>query len=255
MKQNETKDDDARDDAVAEQSPRFEELTVPLLEPLGGVKELSAVIGVPEWWPTGARAAVAFAHGSASDMNDPVILDLQRRLTENKCLTLRFNFPFGEQGRRSGTDSMEVMERAFRAALSLLGRDPTQAPAHLILAGKGTGGHVAARLATARLPITGLAFLGYPLHPQDKPGNVAADSLYRITAPMLFLQGTRDRRCDVDVLRKTLSRVGAPTTLHVCEDANQNFRVPKRSARTDEAVLDEVYASLRSWLSRVIGEL
>lgn len=240
---------------MAEQSPRFERTVVPLPEPLGGVEQLSAVLGVPEWWPTGARVAVAFAHGSASNMDDPVIEELQQKLTENKCLTLRFNFPFGEQRKRAGTDSMEVMERAFRAALSVLGRDTSQAPAHLILAGKGTGARVAAKLATARLPITGLAFLGYPLHPQDRPDEVQADSLYRITAPMLFLQGTRDRRCDVDTLRRTLARVGAPTTLHVCEEANQNFRVPKRSIRTDEAVRAEIYSSLRGWLSRVIGDV
>jgi predicted alpha/beta-hydrolase family hydrolase len=240
---------------VVEPSPRHQELTIPLPEPLGGVKELSAVLGVPEWWPTGARVAVAFAHGSASDMNDPVIVELHRRLAESKCLTLRFNFPFGELGKRSRTDSPDVMDRAFRAALSVFGRDATQAPAHLILVGKGTGALVAAKLATSRLPIGGLAFLGYPLHPQGKPENVDADSLYRIAAPMLFLQGTRDRRCNVDTLRRTLGRVGAPTTLQVIDDADKDFKVPKRSLRRTEDVQGEVYASLRGWLSRVIGEL
>jgi predicted alpha/beta-hydrolase family hydrolase len=240
---------------VVEPSPKFEEITIPLPEPLGGVEQISAVLGVPEWWPTGARVAVAFAHGSASDMDDPVIVELHRRLAENKCLSLRFNFPFGELGKRTGTDSLEVMDRAFRAALSVLGRDATQAPAHLILAGKGTGARVAAKLATARLPIGGLVFLGYPLHPQDRKEKIEADSLYRITAPMLFLQGTRDRRCDVDTLRKTLGRVGAPTTLQVFEDADKDFKIPKRSQRTDEEVRGELYNSLRGWLSRVVGEI
>jgi hypothetical protein len=239
---------------VVEQSPRFEELKIRLPEPTGGVEEISAVLGIPEWWPTGSRVAVVMAHGSASNMDDPVITDLHQRLTEQKFLSLRFNFPFGEAGRRSGTDSDDVMDRTFRAAMSVLGRDATQAPAHLILAGKGAGASVAARLATARLRIAGLFFLGYPLHPQDKKEKVQPESLFRITSPMLFVQGTRDRRCDVDTLRDTLRGVGASTRLHVCEEADQNFKVPKRSLRNEEEVRAEVFDVVHSWLGKVIGE-
>jgi predicted alpha/beta-hydrolase family hydrolase len=240
---------------VVEQSPRFEELKVRLPEPVSGVEEISTVLGIPEWWPTGSRVAVAIAHGSASNMDDPVIRDVAERLTARKFLTLRFNFPFGEAGKKSGTDSMENMERAFRAALSIFGRDTTQAPAHLVLGGKGTGANVAASLATARLRLAGLFALAYPLHPQDKPEKVQPDDLYRITAPMLFIQGTRDRRCNVDVLRETLRGVGASTRLHVCEDADHNFKTPKRSLRSDEDVRNEVFDVLHDWLETITGEI
>lgn len=238
---------------MVEQSPRFEEIKIRLPEHAPGLEEVSAVLGIPEWWPTGSRVAVVIAHGSAANMDDPVIVDLHRRLTEQKFLSLRFNFPFGESGKRSGTDSMEVMEQTFGAALSVLGRDATQAPAHLILGGKGTGAGVAARLATGRLRLSGLFFLGFPLHPQDRKAKVQAESLFRITSPMLFIQGTRDRRCDVDTLRETLRGVGASTRLHVAEEADQNFKVPKRSLRTDEEVHDEAFEVLHSWLGKVIG--
>jgi len=239
---------------VVEQSPRFEEIKVRLPERVGSVDEISAVLGIPEWWPTGSRVAVAIAHGSAGNMDDPVISEVHRRLTEQRVLCLRFNFPFGEAGRRSGTDSADVMDRTFRAALSVFGRDATQAPAHLILGGKGTGAAVAARLATARLRIAGLFFLGYPLHPQDRKQKVQADALFRITSPMLFVQGTRDRRCDVETLRETLRGVGASTRLHVCEDADHNFKVPKRSLRNEEEVRNEVFDVVHDWLARVIGD-
>jgi hypothetical protein len=187
-------------------------------------------------------------------MDDPILLDLHERLTLKRFLALRFNFPFAEAGRRSGTDSVEVMERAFRAALSVLGRDMTNTPAQLVLGGKGAGAAVAARLGTARLRIGGLLFLGFPLHPQDRKEKVQAESLYRITAPMLFVQGTRDRRCDVATLREILRGVGAPTRLHVCEDADQNFKVPKRSLRNEAEVRDEVFGVVYDWLENVVGE-
>ena len=44
-------------------------------------------------------------------------------------MTLRFNFPFAEAGRRASSDSPEVLETTFRAAIAVLGRDPTAAPA------------------------------------------------------------------------------------------------------------------------------
>ena len=107
---------------MVEQSPRFEELKVRLPEPVSGVDEISTVLGIPEWWPTGSRVAVALAHGSGSNMDDPLIAGLHQRLTEQRFLSLRFNFPFGEAGRKSGTDSIDAMDRSFRAALSVLHR-------------------------------------------------------------------------------------------------------------------------------------
>jgi hypothetical protein len=240
---------------VVEQSPRFTELKIRLPEPVAGVEEVSAVLGIPQWWPTGARLAVAIAHGSANNMDDPVIVDLQERLTERKFMTLRFNFPFGEARKKSGTDAMETMERCFRAAISVFGRDKAQAPVLLVLGGKGTGARVAAQLASDRLRIAGMFSLGFPLHPQDRPREIQASSLYRITAPMLFIQGTRDRRCDVDALRETLRGVGASTRLHVCEDADHNFKTPKRSLRSDEEVRGEIFDVLYDWLGKVIGEV
>ena len=240
---------------MVEQSPRFEELKIRLPEPASGIDEVSAVLGIPEWWPTGSRVAIAIAHGSAGNMDAPVIVDLHQRLTEQKFLTLRFNFPFGELGKRSGTNSVEAMEQTFSAALSVLGRDSSQGPAHLILAGKGAGAAVAAKLAGGRLRLAGLFFLGFPLHPQDRKEEVRAESLFRITSPMLFIQGTRDRRCDVDTLRETVRGVGASTQLHVIEEADQNFKVTKRSLRTEQDVRDETFDVLNSWLGRVIGEV
>ena len=51
-------------------------------------------------------------------------MTLCRALTERSYLTLRFNFPFAEAGKRSSADSAAVLERAIRAALNVLGRDP-----------------------------------------------------------------------------------------------------------------------------------
>lgn len=235
---------------MVEPSARFEELEIPLREPVHGLQQLSAVLGVPQWWPTGMRVGAVFAHGSSRDMNDTVLVELQRELTERRILTLRFNFPFGEAGKKRA-DAVPVLRRAYRDAIALLSRDPMAAPAHLFLGGKGLGGRIAADLAATGTRVDGVFFLGFPLHPQGKPEKADPEPLFRIISPMLFLQGERDRQCDIDVLRRILTRVGAPTTLHLLAEADQHFHVLKKSGRTDEMVRLEILTHLEAWMEKV----
>jgi len=237
---------------LIEPSAKFEDLKVPLRDPVQGVSEVSAVLGTPEWWPTGSRVAVAMAHSASGDLNDPLLTYLHRELTARKCLTLRFNFPFAEAGKSHRGDVAEELESAFRSALSVLGRDPTAAPAHLFIGGLGLGAKVAAQMASAAMRIDGLFCLGFPLHPQGKPEKASADMLYRIIAPMLFVQGLRDRSCDIDTLRRCLQRVGAPTRLNLIEEADAHFRVTRKSGIDVASVHAAVLQSVSNWIDSVV---
>lgn len=235
-----------------EPSARFEEVRIPLREPVQDLEEVSGVLGIPEWWPTGSRIGVVIAHSQRMDQSDPQLLELHRKLTERKFLALRFNFPFAE-AKRKNPDPMPVLERCFRSAVAFLGRDPTAAPAHVFLGGKNLGALVAAQLATSRIRFDGLFLLGFPLHVQDHPERLRSESLFRIITPMLFVQGDKDRLCELDTLRRTLSRVGAPTTLHVVQGADHSFRVAKKSGRTPEDVQRELLDALESWIRKTLG--
>ena len=146
-----------------------------------------------------------------------------------------------------------MLRRTLRAAISALGRDPTAAPAHLFLGGKGLGGQVAADLASSRVRVDGLFLLAYPLHPQGKPEKISPDQLFRVVSPVLFLQGSRDRTCEIDLLRQTLTRVGAPTSLFVSEQADRHFKVAKKSGRLEEEVRKELIENLDEWIEKVLG--
>lgn len=242
-----------------QQAAKFEEVTINLPSPLCGVESLSAVVGIPEWWPTGSRVALAIAHDAGSDMNDPLVTTIHRELAGRKVLTIRFNFPFaerrarGSRAKKGQTDGEEDLERAYRAALSILGRDPAAAPSHLFLGGVGLGAQVAARLATARLQLSGVFMLGYPLHPPDEPDQIEADHLYRIIPPMLFVQGSQDPRCDLAALRRCVSRVGAPSTLRIVEQADGSLLAPDRSEIEDEAGRLAIAGVLYEWMEKVLG--
>lgn len=235
----------------AEEASQFEEIRIPLPEPVDGLEAVTGVLGIPEWWPTGSRVSVVLAQGQADA--DPLLDALQRQLTDRKILTLRFPFPYMEAGRKR-PDPMPVLQRTYQAAVATLGRDPTAAPAHIFIGGKNQGALVAAHAATARMRVEGLFFLGYPLHKQDNPAELRAERLFRVITPMLFIQGAKDRHCDLAALRQTLARVGAPVHLHVVEEADHTFRVAKKSGRTPEEVQAEVVASLEAWIARTLGE-
>jgi len=233
-----------------ESSSQFQEIQIRLPEPIHGLDHVRGVLGLPEWWPTGERVAIVFAHGGGSNLDDPLIVALCRALTARSYLTLRFNFPFAEAEMRSSADSSLVLERGFRAALNVLGRDPSALPARLFLGGIGIGARAAASLVADPVRADGLFLLGFPLHPQDKPAQADPEVLFRTTSPMLFVQGDRDRRCDGTALRKALRRVGAPMELYDVPEADGNFRVARRSTRTNEQVQAEVFSVLANWITR-----
>ena len=237
---------------MVETSARFEELRIPLPDPVHGLRDVSAVLGTPRWWPTGARIGVVLAHDTRGNYQDPLLVHLHEQLTERRCLTLRFNFPFAEAG-KTRADPVHVLRRAYRAAVAALGRDPSAAPAHLFIGGIGIGARAAADVAAARLRVDGLLFLGFPLHPPNRPEQAQADELYRAVSPMLFVQGTRDRSCDLEALQRVLTRVGAPTALHVCREADHQLRVLKKSGRSEEEIRAEVLGVVEAWIQKVVA--
>ena len=234
-----------------EPAPRYEDIQIPLRDPVHGLEQLNGVLGIPEWWPTGSRIGIVLAQ--ASQKEDALLESIQRGLTERAYLTLRFRFPYSEAGKKR-PDPMPILRRTYQAAVSILGRDPTAAPAHVFTGGKNLGALVAAHAATSRVPADGLFFLGYPLHKQDNPEEVRADRLFRVISPMLFVQGTRDRHCDLPTLRRTLARVGAPVHLHHVEGADHGLHVPKKSGRTPEEVETEIMTTLADWIRSVLGD-
>jgi predicted alpha/beta-hydrolase family hydrolase len=177
---------------------------------------------------------------------------VQKALTDRKYLTLRFPMPFMQAGKKK-PDDMRVLQRTFESAVAMLSQDPSAAPAHVFIGGKNVGAMVAAHAATTRMRIEGLFFLGFPLHKQDASDDLRNERLYRVISPMLFVQGERDRHCDLDALRTTLGRVGAPVQLHVVKDADHSLRVPKKSERSAEQVQNEILATLDAWIRTTLG--
>lgn len=97
--------------------------------------------------------------------------------------------------------------------------------------------------------VRGIVFLGFPLHPRGSPGTRRAEHLSGVPHPMLFVQGTRDRLADLELLAPVVEALGKRARIHVVEGADHSFEVLKRSGRTGEDVLDEVASAVSEWIA------
>src|SRR5438105_3467520 len=178
--------------------------------------------------PDDARACTVLAHGAGVGMRHSFMVAVANGLAERGIATLRYNFPYMEQGRKR-PDSPKTAQAAVRAAVGEAGRALPGLP--LIAGGKSYGARMTSQ-AQAESPlenVRGLAFLGFPLHVPGQPSDERAEHLSSVKVPMLFLQGARDEFAELDYLKPLLKRLGARATLKLFDDAGHSFRVPART--------------------------
>lgn len=209
---------------------------------------VSSVWGVPQPWS--AERALVLAHGAGNDMHAAFLSWLHETLAGRGTLTVKFNFPYAERGARA-PDRPAVLEATWRAVARSVREDPELAPKQLVLGGKSMGGRFASMIAADGEPCAGLVLLGYPLHPAGQANKLRVDHLMRLHVPTLFVQGTRDALCDIDLLEGALARMSAPVTLHRIEEGDHSFVVPKRLGRDAKEIWAEIADVTEQWLARL----
>jgi hypothetical protein len=122
-----------------------------------------------------------------------------------------------------------------------------------VAGGKSFGGRMTSTAVAEHelVGIGGLVFLGFPLHAPKRQGTERADHLRDVLLPMLFLQGTRDALADLTLLRPLIKQLGHSTTLHVIEEGDHSFKVPKRTGRTMDDVMDDLAQTTAEWIMSV----
>jgi predicted alpha/beta-hydrolase family hydrolase len=200
--------------------------------------------------PVDARACYVMAHGAGAGMAHPFMTAFANDLAERAITTLRYQFPYMERGSKR-PDSPKVAHAAVRAAVAAAPQLLPGLP--LFAGGRSFGGRMTSQAqAASPLPgVRGLAFLGFPLHPSDKPSDERAAHLASVEVPMLFLQGTNDELAHLPLLEAVAGRLGARATLRLFDDADHSFHVPARTRRKDADVRAEMADVLARWIEAV----
>jgi predicted alpha/beta-hydrolase family hydrolase len=193
--------------------------------------------------PRGARALFVLAHGAGAGMRHAFMTALAEALARQGIATLRWEFPYMAAGKRR-VDPPAIAEAAVQAVWAASAR-VSKLPR--FAGGKSFGGRMTSR-AHAVAPLAGvhgLIFVGFPLHPADRPGIERAEHLAAAGGPLLFVQGTRDALADLALLRPVIAQLGPRATLHVIDGADHGL-----DRAGDVAA---VASTIAAWIDKMIA--
>src|SRR6266540_5067445 len=132
--------------------------------------------------PRQARTCYVIAHGAGAGMAHPFMGAIANGLAERGIATLRYQFPYMEQGSKR-PDAPKLVHATVRSAVLETSRLlPERA---LFAGGKSFGGRMTSQAqAASPLPgVRGLVFLGFPLHPTGRPSNERGNHLFDVKIP------------------------------------------------------------------------
>jgi predicted alpha/beta-hydrolase family hydrolase len=165
------------------------------------------------------------------------------------------DYPYRVAGRKA-PDKLPVLIAAHRAALAAA-RAQHPSATSVVLAGKSMGGRVGCHVALEE-KIDALVCFGYPL--RSPTGTLRDQVLLDLRTPVLFIQGTRDQLCPLDLLNDVRQRMTAQNDLLVVDGGDHSLEVLRgRRRASNEPRVDPQDASdatvlqaVREFLARVL---
>jgi len=199
-----------------------------------------------------AIAALVLGHGAGSGQHSGFMVEAGRQLSARAIVVATFDFPYVAAGRKS-PDKAPVLEEAWRAAIAEARADNAFRSLPLFIGGKSMGGRIASHVAAQGVEgVSGLVFLGYPLHPPGRPQQRRDAHLPSIAQPMLFVQGSRDEFGTAGEIRELLPRLNPHAQLFEVADGDHSFKVRvKITGKKQDAVFTEIFDRVETFIRSV----
>lgn len=210
--------------------------TIEISERTGTVSGLAII-------PKNAAALLVLAHGAGAGMTHTFMEELALEFATHGIATLRYNFPYMEKGSRR-PDPPAVAEKTVIMVLEFAHKKYPKLP--LFAGGKSFGGRMTSQRVSKLCPefLQGIVFFGFPLHAIGKPGMERAAHLNDINIPMLFLQGTKDKLAEIDLIKKVIKKLKT-ATLEQFEGADHSFKVSKQN------ILPDLASTASEWMRKL----
>jgi predicted alpha/beta-hydrolase family hydrolase len=198
--------------------------TIPIkIRVSSSIGEVSAELIQPEK----IKYLLTLAHGAGAGMHHPFMTALSNELAAHQIGTLRFNFPFTEQ-KKKRPDVPAVAHKTIEVAIQKANELFPSLP--IFAGGKSFGGRMTSQYVSKQNlnELSGVVFVGFPLHPPGKPSLERADHLKEVRLPMLFLQGTRDALAQWELIEQMTSSLPLASLIKI-EGADHGFKVAKQN--------------------------
>ncbi len=199
--------------------------------------------------PEDYESILIIAPGAGKDMNSDFISTLHDGIAKKGIMTVKFNFPYLEQG-RAAPNTPSVLEDTWLAVIDAVMAQTGFPREKIFLSGKSMGGRYAILLAAKIDGFAGIILYGYPLHAPGKTNKPRSEDLASVHSPMLFFQGSRDSLCDLKVFKPILEQLDPQPELDVIEGADHSFKVLKRLNRNEESVYQELIDKTVEWIKK-----
>ena len=140
---------------------------------------------------------ILFAPGAGAPSSHPWMQNWKARLSQIGHVET-FDYEYMRAGQRR-PDPLPQLIAAHRAALESA-RKKYQPDASFLI-GKSMGGRIGCHVSLEE-KVDGLVCLGYPLCAMGDRTKLRDEVLRALTTPILFVQGTRDPLCPLDLLER-----------------------------------------------------
>lgn len=171
----------------------------------------------------------------------------KKRLSETGNVET-FDYDYMCQGRKR-PDRLPQLIAAHRKALS---EARVEASGPIFLIGKSMGGRIGCHVALEE-EVNGLICLGYPLCAMGDRTKLRDQVLRDLRTPILFVQGTRDALCPLDLLESVRSEMVAPNSLHVIERGDHSLLIRKKDLtnETQEDVDQRIAGTISDFVTKL----
>jgi len=161
-----------------------------------------------------------------------------------------FDYPYMLAGRKR-PDPLPQLISAHRLALAGVVEKHT---GPIVLVGKSMGGRVGCHLALQE-PVAGLVCLGYPLCGGGDRNKLRDQVLTDLKTPILFVQGTRDKLCPLDLLEEVRTKMTVPSTVHVVAGGDHSLVVSKTELKAQGETQADVDAKIAEAIAGFLTSL
>ena len=194
-----------------------------------------------------ARPFFLFAPGAGAPSSHPWMQHWRERLLTLGHVEV-LDYPYMQQGRRRPDPLPQLIEAHRKALLEARQGRVT------ILIGKSMGGRVGCHVSLEE-NVDGVVCLGYPLCGGGDRTKLRDKVLRALHTPILFVQGTRDSLCPLDLLERVRTEMTAPTFLHVVEGGDHSLLVSKRHLAATGETQEEVDRRILDAIAKFIDAL
>jgi predicted alpha/beta-hydrolase family hydrolase len=192
---------------------------------------------------------IVFAHGAGAPSSSAWMVGWKKRLG-SIAPVVAFDYPYMRE-KRKAPDPLPKLVAAHREALA---KAIVEHDGPAVLAGKSMGSRIGCHVALEDPNVKALVCLGYPLSAPGKRGALRDEVLLALKVPILFVQGTRDSLCPLDLLDGVRKRMQAPNDLHVVDGGDHSLVVSatklKAAGETQPDSDTRVLAAIRLFLDK-----